>query len=79
MLPYEIVPPHEKPAVRPSIPINFPLSENFQHLSVINSPKEAIETADEVKFAISLVRCGLDGHVPGQLPPWNGIHALTTK
>ena len=70
MLPYEIVPPHEKPAVRPSIPINFPLSENFHHLSVINSPKEAIETADEVKFAISLVRCGLDGHVLGQLPPW---------
>ena len=81
VLPCQVVNPHEKPILRPKIPSDMPLAEQYTSLSILDEAKQVGIDTETIEFAISIVRCGipLSGYKPGTIPPWGAIHALTTK
>ena len=80
MLPCQVVPPHPKPVIRPTIPHDMILAENT-NLLIEGQILEALKESRRNEFLITFIRVGLphSRHTAGQLPPWGGIHALISK
>ena len=80
MLPCQVVPPHPKPVIHPTINPDMLLAENT-NLLIEGQILEALKESRRNEFLITFIRVGLphSRHTIGQLPPWEGIHALISK
>ena len=71
LLSCQIVPPHEKPIVRPTLPADFPLAENYDDLVILKDADQASAAVEQREFAITLARSSVPNSNPEarKLPP----------